>query len=106
MHTASALVGDCIGVFRKRNPPLKKQLEHLSFDIKGCVPVFITINEPFFMLFSSSADIKALSVICSDWDGSFLLLDTEPVIAVRVPSALEMMSAVSLESANPPAIVS
>lgn len=58
------------------------------------------------MLLSSSDDIKDLSVICSDWDGSFLLLDTDPVITVRVPSALEMMSVVSLEGANPPAIVS
>ena len=78
----------------------------MSFDIKGCAPVFITMNEPFFMLFSSSAVISGRSVICRLWDGSFLLLDTEPVMTVRVPSAFEIISAVSLEGAKPPAIVS
>ena len=58
------------------------------------------------MLFNSSAVISGRSVICRLWDGSFLLLDTEPVMTVRVPSALEIISAVSLEGAKPPAMVS
>lgn len=58
------------------------------------------------MLFSSSAVIRGRSVICRLWDGSFLLRDTEPVMTVREPSALEMTSAVSLEGAKPPAMVS
>ena len=67
----------------------------LSLETKGCAPVFITMKEPFYILLNSSAVINGLSVIWRDCDGSFLLRDTEPVITVRVPSALEIISAVA-----------
>lgn len=57
------------------------------------------------MFLSSSALISGRSVICRDWDGSFLLRLTEPVITVRLPSVLETISAVSEVGANPPAMV-
>ena len=58
------------------------------------------------MLFNSSGVISGRSIICSDSDGSFLLLDTEPDITVRLPSALDKVSAEVLCGANPPKIVS
>ena len=64
-----------------------------------------TLKEPFFMFLSSSELISGRSVICKDWDGSFLLRLTEPVNTVRLPSVLETISAVSEVGAKPPAIV-
>ena len=57
------------------------------------------------MDFNSSAVISGRSVICKLWDGSFLLLDTEPVITVREPREREISSAVPDVGAKPPAIV-
>lgn len=65
----------------------------------------MTIKLPFGIDFSSSALIRGLSVICKLCDGSFLLLETEPVITVLVPNAFEIISAVSDVGAKPPAIV-
>ena len=43
--------------------------------------------------FNSSGVINGLSIICKDCDGSFLLLLTEPVITVLLPSAFDNISA-------------
>ena len=57
------------------------------------------------MDFNSSAVIKGRSVICKLCEGSFLLLDTEPVKTVLEPSERDISSAVPDVGAKPPAIV-
>ena len=55
---------------------------------------------------SSSGVSSGRSIIWSDCDGSFLLLLTDPLITVRLPSALESVSAELLFGAKPPKMVS
>ena len=62
----------------------------------------MTKNCPRGMAFNSSGVMSGRSIICMDWLGSFLLLDTEPDSTVRLPSALDMTSAVLLLGAKPP----
>ena len=68
----------------------------------GWTPVFITTKSPFGKDFNSSGVRSGRSIICRDSDGSFLLLDTEPDITVRLPSALDSVSAEELFGAKPP----
>lgn len=53
--------------FFKVDAPLKVQLQRR---IMGCVPVFMTINCPFGIDFSSSTVRSGLPIIWSDWDFS------------------------------------
>ena len=70
-HRAVALIGNNIRR-PKGNAPLEEQLQ-LTF--MGCAPVFITMNWPLGMDFSSSAVMRGRSIICRDWDPlSFPLL--------------------------------
>ena len=63
-------------------PHLKNSL---SFTFIGFTPVFITINWPFGMDFSSSGVMRGRSIICRDWLGSFFPRLTEPERAVLLP---------------------
>lgn len=74
-------------------------------EIIGCVPVFMTINCPFGMDFSSSTVINGLPIICRDWLFS-LPCDTVPDSTVCSPRALDKTSALWLFGANPPNTVS
>lgn len=70
----------------------------------GWTPVLATMKLPLGMVFSSSGVIKGRSIIWRLWDGSFFPLLMEPLITVRLPSALETSTAVWLEGAKPPKI--
>ena len=72
----------------------------------GWEPVFMTINCPLGIDFSSSAVMRGRSIICKLWLGSFFPLLMEPDRTVRLPRALESTSAVWLLGAKPPKIVS
>lgn len=52
------------------------------------------------MDFNSSGVMSGRSIICRDWLGAFLLLDTEPDITVRLPRALDSTSAEPLLGAK------
>ena len=60
----------------------------------GCVPVFITTKLPLGMDFSSSGDMSGRSIICSDWESSFLPLVTVPDRTVLLPRFPESVFAV------------
>lgn len=77
-----------------------------SFVRIGCIPVFMTTNSPFGRLFSSSGESNARSAICKLWLLLSFPLLMEPVKTVRLPRALESVSAVWLFGAKPPKIVS
>ena len=53
---------------------------------------------------SSSGVSNGRSIIWSDCDGSFLLRLTDPLMTVRLPSALDNVSAELLLGAKPPKI--
>ena len=72
----------------------------------GWVPVFMTINSPLGIDFSSSGVMRGRSIICKFWLGSFLPRLTEPLRTVRLPSALDNTSAVWELGAKPPKMVS
>ena len=55
---------------------------------------------------SSSGVMRGRSIICKLWLVSFFPLDMEPLMTVRLPSALESTSAVWLLGAKPPKMVS
>ena len=68
----------------------------------GWTPVFITTKSPLGSDFNSSGVRSGRSIICKDSDGSFLLLETEPDMTVRLPSAFDKVSAEELFGAKPP----
>ena len=77
-----------------------------SLDSTGRRPVFITINCPLGIDFSSSGVISRRPIICRLRDGSLFPLLTLPVITVCSPSWRDTCSAVSPAELKPPAMVS
>ena len=68
----------------------------------GWQPVFARIKRPLGSVFNSSGSISGRPIICRLWLGSFFPLLMEPDSTVRLPNALERMSALSEFGAKPP----
>ena len=100
------LRAECYGssnCFPKRIPHFKNR-PNLVFI--GCIPVFMVINWPLGILFSSSGVINRRPIICRLRELLSLPLLTEPERTVCSPRSLERVSAVSLPGAKPPKMVS
>ena len=80
----------------------------LSILAAGCLWGFMGLFRRYMgeAGFSSSGVISGRSIICKLSDGSFLPLLTDPDNTVRLPRALDSVSADVLFGANPPKIVS
>ena len=68
--------------------------------------IFITTKLPLGIDFSSSGDMSGRSIICKDWESSFLPFVTVPDRTVRLPRLSESAAAVWLFGAKPPKMVS